>query len=231
MNKGSVMVFWLYKPTIAGMVWVLSRTPVRPNQVTVAKGILAFATMAPMLRIHEHYGYAILAAFMMYLSQCMDYADGCLGRVTGRTSTLGIWLDRMAENTAFIFYFFGCAMAWSVVAYDSTPWITLSVLIALRWYQQYGLTQMMQLLMPAGSGHTEAFGFAQGFLQRFGLSVGKLALTNETQTSGIIFFVLLVRPDWALMAFAFYHGGILAVVTARAFWTNRNSCSTEADAP
>lgn len=80
------------------LTWVLVRTPISPNQATglmIVAGVAAGAVLA----IGGLWS-AVLAAVLIQLYLLLDCADGELARFTGKTSIVGVYLDRVGHYLA-----------------------------------------------------------------------------------------------------------------------------------
>ncbi len=88
---------------------VLSRTPVTPNQVTLASAALGIAAGVVIARGGRW--TPVCGALLLQLSVVLDDVDGELARLTQRFSPLGEWLDNIADTVAHLAVFAGIAVA------------------------------------------------------------------------------------------------------------------------
>jgi len=97
---------------------LLARTPVTPNQVSVAAfGISILSLVCFVL------GQNIAAGLLVQLSSIIDGVDGSLARLKGMTSAFGGFLDSMLDRYADILVVLGLTL-WSV-ANEAYPGIWL----------------------------------------------------------------------------------------------------------
>ena len=86
-----------------------------PNTVTFFSLllILAASAMTADLKHLQSFAYRTLIAVIIQLSFILDCSDGQLARITGRTTKLGAWLDKIFDRVGefIIFSVFGYA-AW-----------------------------------------------------------------------------------------------------------------------
>jgi len=89
----------------------LSRTDIRPNQVSVVALFVAMAS-APIAVFGGYMGF--LGATLVYkLNSIIDGIDGELSRGKYEYSDLGAWLDKFCDDCADLFWFVGCGIgAW-----------------------------------------------------------------------------------------------------------------------
>lgn len=83
----------------------LARTPVTPNQLTMAIFVIALAAIAMFVtgdRILAHWAAAIFV-----FARFADHADGELARLTGKTSKLGFYLDFVTGALGYALLFAG----------------------------------------------------------------------------------------------------------------------------
>ena len=85
------------------LILPLRHTPVRPNHITtlglisgIAGGIL-FSCGSPL--------FVNWAAGLFIFSSLMDHCDGELARLTGKSTTFGLYYDHVASAVNFIAFF------------------------------------------------------------------------------------------------------------------------------
>lgn len=100
-----------------------------PNRVTLISFlfILSASAMVLLQPLLESLLYRIVIAVVIQLSFIFDCSDGQLARITGRSSRLGAWLDRILDRVGefLIFSCFGY-MAWQ--RYGSILYFFLGVI-------------------------------------------------------------------------------------------------------
>ena len=105
-------IFWniyVARPLAAPLVWALSKTSVTPNQVTLFGALVSLGTVALLIGVPGALGL-VLAALCLELAYVLDCADGQLARITGKTSTVGAYLDFLIDE----FKALGLVAAFSV---------------------------------------------------------------------------------------------------------------------
>jgi hypothetical protein len=88
---------WVCRPPAAVLVYLLRPTPVTPNQVTFFSLFVHLCGCAALLSCREPAGLWA-AAFIGYLAFVLDCVDGQLARITGKTSTVGSYLDFLVDE-------------------------------------------------------------------------------------------------------------------------------------
>jgi hypothetical protein len=93
---------WVCRPPAAAIVYLLSRTGVTPNQVTLSAFVVAMISAALIVTLPGHWGI-VVAIIVFELSYVLDCADGMLARLRNVQSTPGHLLDfLMDEIKAFV---------------------------------------------------------------------------------------------------------------------------------
>jgi phosphatidylglycerophosphate synthase len=93
---------WVCRPPAAALVYLLQRTRVTPNQVTLFATVVAAGSCALFVLLPGWWG-AIVAALVFELSFILDCVDGQLARLRKTTSLVGHHLDfLMDEIKAFL---------------------------------------------------------------------------------------------------------------------------------
>jgi phosphatidylglycerophosphate synthase len=129
--------YW-HRPIAKQLVNVLQHTPVTPNQVTIAAGILGacagltllFAAATPMNRL--------FAALLLFVSVVFDCADGQLARAKKISSTTGAILDGVSDYVVGIFMFVGVISAAAHDLQHGAVWL-LGVFAGLSTVAQCAL--------------------------------------------------------------------------------------------
>jgi phosphatidylglycerophosphate synthase len=83
----------------------LVRTPLRPNQVSVA--ILGVGVAGAVLAAQGSYGSLVLGAALFQAQSVLDGCDGEMSRVSHRGSRLGEWLDTIGDDLTNYGFFGG----------------------------------------------------------------------------------------------------------------------------
>ena len=217
MHKGGPGFFVVFQYPIALLAWCLVRTKVHPCGITILNFFLKILNAIFLCFCLENYLLLVLAVCGMYLSECLDYSDGCIARLKNKTSDFGAWLDGVVEDYAFIYYFFGIAIALYRFNGASWPLIMLSITITLKWFQQEWMRRFMAEIIKKPKNQIEVFKTAEAIVKKFNISWRTLAIGNDTHTMGLIVLILFRRLDLILYLFSFYHASILCYVIFRAF--------------
>ncbi|MCB2089788.1 MAG: CDP-alcohol phosphatidyltransferase family protein [Sphingomonadaceae bacterium] len=94
----------LYHPLAARLARMLAKTPVTPNMVSVASGMMV--VLAGIAYVQPGWPGTALAGLALHMSwHVLDGADGDLARLTGRSSPTGEIIDGIADYAShFILY-------------------------------------------------------------------------------------------------------------------------------
>jgi phosphatidylglycerophosphate synthase len=87
---------------------VLVKTPLRPNQVSVA--ILGVGIAGAWFAARGGYGNVLLGAFLFQSQSVLDGCDGEMSRVSHRGSHTGEWLDTVGDDLTNYGFFTGAAI-------------------------------------------------------------------------------------------------------------------------
>lgn len=101
---------WLNRYVSLSISRWLVKTPLRPNQVSVA--ILAVGLFGAWLASRGDYASMALGAFLFQMQSILDGCDGEMSRVTYRGSLAGEWLDTVGDDVTN-YSFFG-ATGWGL---------------------------------------------------------------------------------------------------------------------
>jgi phosphatidylglycerophosphate synthase len=107
------------------LTWVLMKTRVTPNQVTVASVVSAF-----LCGCFYAMGWFLPGSAMLFISHVLDCTDGNLARAKQRFSPLGKWLDAVGDRMGETFLFLGVG-AYFIQGEGSGHWALLAVLDGL----------------------------------------------------------------------------------------------------
>jgi phosphatidylglycerophosphate synthase len=92
----------LLRPFSIHLTWLLVRTPISANQVTVLQGI--FGIIGAVLL---GYGKFVLGAVFLQIGYILDLCDGEVARWKHQQSNAGNYLDLIGHRTATPAMFFG----------------------------------------------------------------------------------------------------------------------------
>lgn len=116
---------YLLRPLAGLIVRVLYRTPVTPNQVTIASTIAGF--VAAGLYLKNEAFYTAVAGLCVTLKDVLDSADGQLARAKQQYSRIGRFLDSLGDFVVDVAVF--GAIGWVLFSSSGDWWvIALSIL-------------------------------------------------------------------------------------------------------
>ncbi|MCP5397080.1 MAG: CDP-alcohol phosphatidyltransferase family protein [Sphingomonadaceae bacterium] len=123
----------LYHPLAARLARLLAKTPITPNMVSVAGGMVV--VLAGIAYIQPGWPGAVLAGLALHMSwHVLDGADGDLARLTGRSSPTGEIVDGIADYAShFILY-----SILGLAAFPVAGWIAPALALAA------GLSRILQ---------------------------------------------------------------------------------------
>lgn len=99
---------WINRHLSLPMSWLLMRTPVHPNHVTIFCFCLALTGGIVIAR--GGYCAAVTGMLLVNLGSIIDGVDGELARLKFRFSQVGQWLDTLADDFANCAYITGIAL-------------------------------------------------------------------------------------------------------------------------
>ena len=113
---------------IAGLiVWMLYRTPITPNHVTVASTIAGL--VAAVFYLRDQALSTALAGLLLTLKDVLDSADGQLARAKQQYSRTGRFLDSIADFAVNVAVF--GAVGWVLSTSSGNPWMLLLAFLGL----------------------------------------------------------------------------------------------------
>ena len=113
------------------VTWILCRTPVTPNQVTITSILCAL-----FCGIFYALGMFFWGSLFLFLSHMLDCTDGNLARAKETFSPFGRWMDFIGNRTGEVFIFLGITCYFYKID-ESVFWIVLTLLdsiILLLYY-------------------------------------------------------------------------------------------------
>lgn len=121
------------------ITWVLARTPVRPNHIT----LLAFAAalMGGITLARGGYWAGVAGMLWVELGSILDGVDGELARVTCRFSRVGQWMDTVTDDAANVCYWTGTMLNLQAagVGWAMPVWSVAVAAFAITQLSQYYL--------------------------------------------------------------------------------------------
>ncbi len=147
-------------PASSLIAWLLLRLlpRVHPNQVTTVSLVLGASSGALFFL-----GYTISAVIVYQLCMVLDWVDGKVARLTGKTSAFGAFYDGLVNHLVYIFNViglgFGLGLSWQPVA-------MVALLLGLRGINNY-LNDFLEREIEGSWSHFVAA--EQSWLSRNGL--------------------------------------------------------------
>ena len=120
--RRELLVELVFGPLARGLVVVLLPLRVAPTAVVLANTVAGLAGAVAIWR-----GDLVAGALLLQLKTVLDNADGQLARASGRTSTLGRYLDTEADLVVNIGVFAALGHVTGL------PWLALAALVALTF--------------------------------------------------------------------------------------------------
>lgn len=110
---------WLYSPyncfkariyieISSILVYFLQRTHITPNTITILYAISGI--LGGFFFYFESKNLILTACFIFYFKGVLDWSDGLLARIKGRTSSLGHILDAWGSNVGYIAFVSGLSL-------------------------------------------------------------------------------------------------------------------------
>ena len=143
---------YLLRPIAGVVVWALYRTPLTPNQVTIASTLAGLIASIFYFRGEAH--ATMIAGMLVTLKDVLDSADGQLARARGQYSRTGRFLDSIGDFIVDVALF--GAIGWALYrASDQPAMLALALAgligISLRVsYHVYYHTSFLHLEMKYG---------------------------------------------------------------------------------
>jgi phosphatidylglycerophosphate synthase len=135
----------------------LVKTPLRPNQVSVA--ILGVGLAGAWFAAQGGYGNLLLGACLFQAQSVLDGCDGEMSRVSHRGSRAGEWLDTVGDDLTNYGFFAGAALGLYKVSYN--PWYLLAGAITVI-SGVIGSGLEYRYLIKIGSGDLLKYPLSQG---------------------------------------------------------------------
>jgi len=146
---------WVNRRISLPISWLLARTPILPNHITVMA--LMFALAGGLVISRGGYTAGLLGMLLVNFGSIIDGVDGELARLRFQFSRLGQWLDTVADDLANLAYVGG------VVANLHAAGVTWALPLGLASAAAFistQLTQYMLIRFVYGSGDLAAIPWA-----------------------------------------------------------------------
>jgi phosphatidylglycerophosphate synthase len=118
---------YVLRPIAGLIVWLLYRTPITPNHVTVASTIAGL--VAALFYLHDRALSTALAGLLVTLKDVLDSADGQLARAKQQYSRIGRFLDSIGDFVVNVAVF--GAVGWVLSTSSGNPWMLLLAFLGL----------------------------------------------------------------------------------------------------
>ncbi len=131
--------FWALAPArLLGRL--LRPTPIRPNAVTLASGLLVLAASGAVALGGDRLEGRLAIAAALAVALVLDTADGHLARLQGTASAFGRWLDAVLDELGDMALH--AAIAWSCFVRDGHPaWLLAGMAYGMGKYLFFVATQ------------------------------------------------------------------------------------------
>jgi phosphatidylglycerophosphate synthase len=212
------------------MSWLLMRTPVRPNHVTLF--CFALAVLGGVVIARGGWSNGVLGMLLVNLGSIIDGVDGELARLKYRFSRLGQWMDTLADDFGNIAYITGIALSMRAAGVD---WAVPVAVTALACFAITQTTQYLLISLVYKSGDLAAIPWAfqsheflsarpSGAVAWIKATVPKM-LKRDFALTMFVAFALIGRLDFILVVFS---AGAIAFffVFWIQFFRNRQSLRT-----
>jgi phosphatidylglycerophosphate synthase len=201
---------WINRHISLRISWLLMRTPVHPNHITIAALAVAILGAVAIAR-----GAAVWGFLLVNFGSIIDGCDGELARLRCQFSRTGQWLDTVADDLANVAYATGLAFHLQATGSSWAMPVASGALLAFASTQltQYGLLRFVYR-----SGDLAAIPWAMQSTEVLS-GRGLRSFVPKLFKRDFVLVVMLVlaitgRLDAALVLFA---AG--AAVFAAMFWT------------
>jgi phosphatidylglycerophosphate synthase len=150
----------------------LVKTPLRPNQVSVA--ILGVGILGAWFAAQGGYGNLLLGAFLFQAQSVLDGCDGEMSRVSHRGSRTGEWLDTVGDDLTNYGFFAGSALGLYKTSHQPLYLVAGAVTVLsgiigsgleYRYLIKIGSGDLLKYPLSQGQG-TGRFAFIQPLFKR-----------------------------------------------------------------
>jgi len=107
---------------------LLAQTGISPNLITLIGLITGIASAFAFAQGNHFWG--ITAALLWAVCSLMDYCDGEVARITGKSSRIGKYLDDVTDWVVHTFFFMGIGFGAEVIT-GNRLWLWLGVIAAI----------------------------------------------------------------------------------------------------
>lgn len=114
---------YVHRPLARGLVALLVRSPITPNQVTLISGLLGVAAGLAIALGAREPGWRLVGALLLLLSVVFDCCDGQLARAKQISSTTGAILDGITDYVVGVSV--GVGASYYLVTLSGNAWYWL----------------------------------------------------------------------------------------------------------
>lgn len=176
---------------------LLLRTPITPNQITVAVTMLG--VWAGWWMAQPGYGAKVTGSVLFLLTSILDGCDGEVARAKQMTSKLGGWLDLWGDNVVHVAVFYGLGLG----LYRDRGWVgylNLGAAAVIGTILSASLASL-QTYLHGRSSFTSVVGDSksvQGSPWKRRLVALSDALARRDFVYGVVLLALINRLEWFL---------------------------------
>ena len=118
---------YLLRPVAGLVVWLLYRTPITPNQVTIASTVAGL--VAAVFYLRGEALWTAIAGLCVTLKDVLDSADGQLARAKQQYSRIGRFMDSIGDFIVDVAVF--AAIGWVLYSKSGDPWMLVLAFVCL----------------------------------------------------------------------------------------------------
>lgn len=151
-RPASAWVVVAIDPLSTRLTWLLRRTPVTPNQLTLFSLVVAGAATVAFAS-----GNFVVGAVLSQVRFLLDCADGQLARHRGTSSRFGAFFDVFADVTSILSMCVGFAIGLDSTAVQVAVLVFVVIYAVLAWLRSVASTILTGESGPSGSGAIKPF--------------------------------------------------------------------------
>lgn len=155
---------YLWRPLARWVALRIASSGVTPSQVTIANLFFTLLAAASLVLFPQ---FPWLAGIAVLLAWFADRLDGCLARLTERSSAWGAWLDANVDEFSDLLWHITVGYAASSLLDSPWPWVAVMGFLAgkyLFFYSLHGVTTT-----PEAPASQQASGKVSGWKQLYHL--------------------------------------------------------------
>ncbi|MDP6037592.1 MAG: NTP transferase domain-containing protein [Candidatus Latescibacteria bacterium] len=136
---------------------LLVRTPVTPNQLSIATMFLSFLSAWLVFKGGESYLHLALGGLLFQFASIVDGCDGEIAKLKFMGSRLGEWIDTIADNVSYLVFFWAVLAGMYVYTEDTFYPMLGGVMVFL---DVLGVLLIFLYMKLVGSGSIVSFNMA-----------------------------------------------------------------------